>query len=249
MAIPKTPHRFLFVASLGNPGSFHYTRHSAGHILLNAVAPLLSARISPSPSPKREPSPLYTTYKSETLMNKSGPSLTRHLLKWVHTTQHEIMRAMTMSTPPTWTLQELKNVDGFNPTLVILHDELEAPLGKIKVRRGGSEEASCRGHRGLISTMESLRKRNIYASDGNAAQRRTQEMAKKGSVPNDEVSLAISIMRIGVGIGRPETRERKDVADYVLTRMNETEITAVQRAAGFVAELLVEELYRPKGKS
>lgn len=181
-------------------------------------------------------------------MNKSGPSLTRHLLKWVHTTKHEIMRAMTMSTPPSWTLQELKNVEGFNPTLVILHDELEAPLGKIKVRRGGSEEASCRGHRGLISTMESLRKRNIYASDGHAAQRRTQELTKKGGIPNDDVSLAISIMRIGVGIGRPDTRERKDVADYVLTQMSEAEITAVQRAAGFVAELLVDELYRPEGK-
>lgn len=139
-------------------------------------------------------------------------------------------------------------MEGFNPTLVILHDELEAPLGKIKVRRGGSEEASCRGHRGLISTMESLRKRNIYASDGHAAQRRTQELTKKGGIPNDDVSLAISIMRIGVGIGRPDTRERKDVADYVLTQMSEAEITAVQRAAGFVAELLVDELYRPEGK-
>lgn len=116
------------------------------------------------------------------------------------------------------------------PTLVILHDELESPLGKVRVKRGGAEAASLRGHRGLISIMEVLRGKGLYPP----------------RTPAENTGL--SIMRVGVGIGRPDSRERESVADYVLTKMSPKELAAVQAAADPVVELLLQELYREEGK-
>lgn len=111
-----------------------------------------------------------------------------------------------------------------------LHDELEAPLGKVRVKRGGPEKASLRGHRGLISVMESLRGKGLYPPrTGQAAQ---------------GANAGLSILRVGVGIGRPSTRTRNDVADYVLTEMNASELAAVRAAAVPVLDILADELYR-----
>ncbi|KAF7596270.1 aminoacyl-tRNA hydrolase [Aspergillus hancockii] len=119
-------------------------------------------------------------------------------------------------------------LEHFNPTLVILHDELEAPLGKVKVKRGGSEKASLRGHRGLISVMESLRGKGLYPPRMGLGDR----------------SGDLSVLRIGVGIGRPSTRNRGDVADYVLKEMDAKELSAVRAAAGPVLDILADEIYR-----
>lgn len=115
----------------------------------------------------------------------------------------------------------------FCPTLVILHDELEAPLGKVVVRRGGAKEASLRGHRGLISIMKRLERAGLYPTREN------------------EYNFRLSIMRIGVGIGRPESRDPRSVADYVLAGMTPREEDAVEGAGGHVLNLLADEFYRP----
>lgn len=87
--------------------------------------------------------------------------------------------------------------------LVVLHDELESPFGKIKVRNGGS----ARGHNGLKSCVGSL-----------------------GGMP---------FTRIGVGIGRPESRESGDVAAYVLRKMSGVEVMKVNSGVGEVVDILL----------
>lgn len=207
-----TPLRPLFIASLGNPKPYHQTRHSAGHILLDAIRPLLAARFPPSPSF----SP-YELWRSPALMNVSGPKLVRQLSAWMSSTRSAA--AIDPSQSP------LRS-NYFRPTLVLLHDELEAPLGRVKVRRGGPEKASLRGHRGLVSVMQSLRGKGLHPPSASTGPGR------------------LSIMRVGVGIGRPSSRGSSDVADYVLTEMDQGEMAAVRAAAGPVVDLLVAEVYR-----
>ena len=54
----------------------------------------------------------------------------------------------------------MKAVSGLqiNPThVVLLHDELDLPLGKFKVKHGGSAN----GHNGVIDTQERLKYNDI----------------------------------------------------------------------------------------
>ena len=252
----KTPQRILFIASIGNPRPYRSTRHSAGHILLDALTPLLAVRM-PLISSQHQPSagPLfYKTYLSPSYMNESGPKLVRQLKTWLSTTQTDIFERIVRpgyirdpttntttsdSTPtsrPTPTQPEWHRrgtdpttLKHLNPTLVILHDELESPLGKVRVKRGGPDQASLRGHRGLISVFESLRGKGLYPArpDATAAGAHGE----------------LSVLRIGVGIGRPETRGRGDVAKYVLTEMSPKEFAAVRGAAGQVMDALADEFY------
>lgn len=83
--------------------------------------------------------------------------------------------------------------------LVVLHDELEAPLGTIKVRSGG---ASAKGHNGLKSIRDKM--------------------------------PGMPYMRIGIGIGRPESREPGVVAEYVLRKMTREERGRIEGAVGGV---------------
>lgn len=89
--------------------------------------------------------------------------------------------------------------------LVVVHDELEAGLGKVSVRGG---EASAKGHNGIKSVQGSLG--------------------------------GMKWWRVGVGIGRPESREGDVVARYVLRKMNGGEMKAMERACGGVVEALRE---------
>ncbi|RAL05625.1 aminoacyl-tRNA hydrolase [Aspergillus ibericus CBS 121593] len=241
----KTPRRFLFIASIGNPRPYRQTRHSAGHILLEALTPLLPAR-APLISSLAQSSngPLfYKTWHSPSYMNESGPKLLRQFQTWLSATQSDTFKNLVQrghvraiatapehqhsTAIPEWQVRGVDPVSlrQFSPTLVILHDELEAPLGKVRVKRGGPEKASLRGHRGLISAFESLRGKGLYPP-------------KKGAAVGD-----LSVLRIGVGIGRPETRNRGDVADYVLKEMSPAELAAVRAAAVPVLEVLADELY------
>lgn len=248
LSLLKTPRRFLFIASIGNPRPYRQTRHSAGHILLDALIPLLPARF-PLVSSKHQSfaGPIfYRTWYSSSYMNESGPKLVQQLKNWISTAQSEILGKVVKQGHVELS-RIVENVDTekaewqrrgtdpqslryLDPTLVILHDELEAPLGKVRVKRGGPEKASLRGHRGLISIMESLRGKGLHPPRTSPGKTR----------PHGD----LSVLRIGVGIGRPSTRNRGDVADYVLTEMNVTELAAVRAAAGSVLDILADELYR-----
>ena len=86
--------------------------------------------------------------------------------------------------------------------LIVLHDELESPMGKIKKKIGGS----ARGHNGIKSVMGSMG--------------------------------AKEFVRIGVGVGRPVSRESEDVARYVLSKMTAAEIEKIKEAAVVLERLL-----------
>ncbi|KAL3481847.1 peptidyl-tRNA hydrolase [Aspergillus californicus] len=181
------PSRSLFIASIGNPGRLRNTRHSAGHILLDAVNPLLRTSLPF----------VYKTWTSPSYMNESGKKLVNELESFRRT-----LHAATAV------------------TLVILHDELEKPLGKVVTKRGGAEKASFRGHNGLKDIFKWLDQKKLYMQGNNPS---------------------LSVLRIGVGIGRPAGRGPEEVSKYVLGRMEGTEEAAVKRAAAQVVDILVQE--------
>lgn len=116
-------------------------------------------------------------WQSPSLMNVSGPPLRRTWCRF---------------------LDELASAhERQSARLVVLHDELESPLGRVKIKQGAG--VSARGHNGLKSVMA--------------------ERDLSGCI------------RIGVGIGRCESRKPEDVAKFVLRRMTEEEVDAVEDAA------------------
>lgn len=100
-------------------------------------------------------------------------------------------------------LKGLPSEDRANAKLVVVHDELESPLGRIKVKHGGS----ARGHNGLKSVTSSLG--------------------------------GMAYTRVGVGIGRPESRESRDVANYVLRKMTQVEMKKVSDGVTTLGEELI----------
>ena len=175
----------LLICSIGNPGK-HYanTLHSAGHL----VTKKLQERLGFTPWQKSKAhgnglvsypdasSSDWTLWQSTSLMNISGKGV-----KGAH---------------ETWTREKFAGAseDDQQGRLVIVHDELEKPLGDItlNVRQG----ASAKGHNGLKSIMLSLRE--------------------------------TPFVRIGVGIGRPVSRDRNDVADYVMRKVKPEELAKIE---------------------
>ncbi|PCG97741.1 Peptidyl-tRNA hydrolase [Penicillium occitanis (nom. inval.)] len=262
--IYKSPNRFLFIASIGNPAPYTETRHSAGHLLLDALQPHLHERIglstpgTSSSSKTLSKSIFYSTWKSPSLMNISGPPVLRQLKSWLsdrrkyfdtlllnnkNTTaaseqSSNDMQLLKSSSSEPITVDTRVLAQRFRPTLVILHDELEAKPGQIKIRRGGPQQASLRGHKGLISIMESLRGAGLLSSSSPSVSATTTGAKSATS------TTSMAILRIGIGIGRPTSRERNAVADYVLSKMGPQEMQALTQAVPEVVEALVQEMYR-----
>ncbi|KAK6541491.1 hypothetical protein TWF694_007300 [Orbilia ellipsospora] len=160
MSLPKI--RSILLCSIGNPGAYLSTRHSAGHILLphlSTTGPLSNFRPYGGPTGPGPSGDTYTTtlFQSTVYMNVSGPAVSK---AW---------KSFKTSNP--------------NPILVILHDELEKPVGKVKYKKDGSAG----GHNGLSSI--------------------------KASLPGE------TLHKIGLGVGRPESRDKNVVGDYVLKKM------------------------------
>lgn len=101
-------------------------------------------------------------------------------------------------------LKEQSSEERSRAKLIILHDELESPLGKIKFKTGGS----AKGHNGLKSCVASLG--------------------------------GMEFTRVGIGIGRPESRESKEVAAYVLRKMKPAELQKVSDGAGEVMQKMAD---------
>jgi peptidyl-tRNA hydrolase, PTH1 family len=131
----------LIYAGLGNPGPrFQNTRHNLGIITLNAwVASLrregfaindwqLKGQVAWLKIELAGQSLILL--KTLTFMNSSGPAIHRYLKRG-------------------WRFF-LPSVD--SSRLLILHDDIELPLGKVKFRASGS----ARGHNGIRSLQQSL---------------------------------------------------------------------------------------------
>jgi PTH1 family peptidyl-tRNA hydrolase len=118
------------IAGLGNPGrEYHWTRHNLGFLLLDELA-----REHRIPLDRRGLKSVYgrgrmargevILAKPQTYMNLSGEAVQRLLHFFKIPTQE----------------------------LIVLHDDLDLPWGKIRIRIGGSSG----GHRGILSIQESL---------------------------------------------------------------------------------------------
>ncbi|KAL8848850.1 MAG: hypothetical protein Q9221_006146 [Calogaya cf. arnoldii] len=183
--------RPLFIASIGNPPpTYTNTLHSAGHTVLNHLRTWLLApsfeKSRPYGSGLLSASSDYTLWQSPSLMNVSG--------KPVSTAWRTFLSTIPAAE------------DKRAARLVVVHDELELPIGKIKVREG--KGGSAKGHNGLKSILAAM--------------------------PGSEFT------KIGVGIGRCESRESRDVAAYVMRKMTPKEVNIMEDVAGQVSAVVRE---------
>ncbi|KAL8824782.1 MAG: hypothetical protein Q9191_004820 [Dirinaria sp. TL-2023a] len=179
--------RPIFVASLGNPSpAYKDTFHSAGHTVIEGLRELLFypafARDKSYGKGLLTRGQLFTLWQSPSLMNDSGKLL---VTSW---------KAFLNDLP---TAEER-----LSAKLVILHDDLEGQLGKVKIKAGGS----AKGHNGIKDCMLRLQ--------------------------------GVEFTRIGIGIGRPLSRESADVAAYVLRKMKTEEKQKVYDTCGPILEAL-----------
>ncbi|EME43191.1 hypothetical protein DOTSEDRAFT_114782, partial [Dothistroma septosporum NZE10] len=127
----------LLICSVGNPGTtYANTLHSAGHTVLNKLASHLGySQFSRekiygngllSRPPNFESSVDWTLWQSTSYMNVTGKGTRAAFMAW----------SKTIST----------DVQG---KLVVVHDELEKPLGAVSVK----EQGSPKGHNGLKSII------------------------------------------------------------------------------------------------
>ncbi|KIV77234.1 hypothetical protein PV11_09049 [Exophiala sideris] len=195
----------LLVASIGNPPPYHTTRHSAGHLLLKTLAanmglpPLSKGKVLGSGSVSlgsERGSPEYTLWQSAAVMNVSGAPT---LKAWKQFTNLHPASADVVT------------------ALVVLHDELESPIGTIKLRRG---ETSAKGHNGIKSIQSSLKSAGLLPAMGER------------------------FIKIGIGIGRPQSRETNDVSAWVLGQVTQMEKGKIEAAADSVIAVLRSEISR-----
>ncbi|KAF3011686.1 aminoacyl-tRNA hydrolase [Neopestalotiopsis sp. 37M] len=179
------PPRFL-ICSIGNPLPAYYSLHSAGHFALQSFQKLLAPSQPSWTQATRggfecweSHSASYTLMQSPTLMNASGP--------WIANVWQEMLKRESLETP--------------DLGLVVVHDELESPLGLTRLR---SWNTSHKGHNGLKSTKAQLNKENYPGAKW---------------------------WRISVGIDRPPSRDRDVVAEYVLRKMEDEQREIIEANA------------------
>lgn len=129
LSIPNENRPFLMITSIGNPeNQYQNTRHSVGHSILHEYARRNGFNVKKSISRfeflSNENKDNIILYETQGYMNLSGKNLVQPWSK----------------------ILELKLKESFNPVLIVLHDELDLELGKVKVRK---QNSSHRGHNGL----------------------------------------------------------------------------------------------------
>lgn len=180
----------LLVCSIGNPGAqYANTLHSAGHTALNRLA----AHLGYTPFSKEK------TWGNGLLTRPAISGGSRDWTLWQSTAYMNESGKGVRAAYQTWS----KSLPDGEGTLIVVHDELEKPLGAINVKT--QQGLSARGHNGLKSIMAVI-----------------------GNTP---------FVRIGVGVGRPVSRQSDDVARYVLKKMDQNEKTAID---GSVEQLVAQ---------
>lgn len=114
------------VIGLGNPDEKYLnTRHNAGFMVIDELAGRLSLKVSRKECFSLLGEKTETIYaKPQTYMNKSGDAVKCILSKYGATVKD----------------------------LLVIHDDLDLPLGKLRVRHGGSSG----GHKGVQSIIDCL---------------------------------------------------------------------------------------------
>ncbi len=125
------------IVGLGNPGEkFRYTRHNLGFLVIDQlVKELTPIDLKPLWQEVDKPKLVFCQLnklillKPQTYMNLSGLAVSY--------------------------LKEKYQIE--NRNLWVVHDDLDLPLGKLKIRRGGASA----GHHGIESIMQSLKTANF----------------------------------------------------------------------------------------
>jgi peptidyl-tRNA hydrolase, PTH1 family len=99
--------------------------------------------------------------------------------------------------------------------LVLLHDELESAPGTVKLRRG---ESSPKGHNGIKSVQAALKSAAMLPAIGDR------------------------FLKIGLGIGRPLSREKDDVSAWVLGQLTGPEKQKLEAATESLIKVLNGEI-------
>ena len=135
----------LIIAGLGNPGEkYNKTRHNAGFIFLDKLAAQLDLTWTENTKLKSWiiKSNNLILMKPMTYMNKSGEAV------------QAVMSYYKML--PTKFCLKTKSSDLSN-NLLVIHDDLDMPLGRIKIVSGGGAG----GHKGVRSCIEPLGTRDF----------------------------------------------------------------------------------------
>ncbi|KAF2637754.1 peptidyl-tRNA hydrolase [Massarina eburnea CBS 473.64] len=204
---PPTLHPLL-ICSLGNPGtSYATTLHSAGHLITSHISTTKAYTPFTQGLSGLVSRPNNTSYTFGLLsgFKKTRTDTAPEEDDWTFWQSVSLMNISGPGVKKAWSaFCSEKRSAGSEPRLVVVHDELEAALGKVSIKDGAN---SARGHNGLKSVQTSL---------GSGAK----------------------WWRIGVGIGRPESRDASVVSRYVLRKMDAREERAlVGCCSGVVAAL------------
>lgn len=124
------------IAGLGNPGLYYSNnRHNIGFMCIKHIAKTHGIKLNQKQGQARTGNGRIaghevTLARPQTFMNNSGEAVSR-LLKRLKITPDD---------------------------LIIIHDDLDLPTGKIRIRRGGSSG----GHRGIESIIKHAGSRDFY---------------------------------------------------------------------------------------
>ncbi len=132
------------IVGLGNPGEkYNKTRHNIGFDILDwyLQKPKWQENKKLNSLSYQEGENLY--FKPQTYMNKSGEAVSKvlHYYKLL---------------PKTWGLFQKKDYD-LKDTLIVIHDDLDIELGKIKI----SEDSSSAGHKGVSNIISHIKTKNF----------------------------------------------------------------------------------------
>ncbi|MCF7794746.1 aminoacyl-tRNA hydrolase [Patescibacteria group bacterium] len=132
------------IVGLGNPSDkYKKTRHNIGFDILDwyLKEPKWQENKKFNSLTYEEGGNLYI--KPQTYMNKSGEAVSKalHYFKL---------------TPKTWGLFQKKDYD-LSDVLIVIHDDLDIELGKIKI----SENSSSAGHKGVSSIISHIKTKNF----------------------------------------------------------------------------------------
>lgn len=132
----KSP--YLMIASIGNPEpQYTNSRHSVGHWVLDTLIQSHWKNFHSFKKHRNISRGVYSLSEDDNFSNV-----------FLYKSNETFMNLQGDPIYANWSLIRRVKSEDHNPALVVIHDEIQLPLGKIQVRRQGT---SARGHNGLRS--------------------------------------------------------------------------------------------------
>ncbi|KAL6942602.1 hypothetical protein ACO0QE_003785 [Hanseniaspora vineae] len=199
----ETNPKLVVITALGNPpDQYANTRHNAGHVIFDSLIPQLVEKNTALLKNKwRNKSYSLSYFLSPKPQNETAKTSIQYMFVKVDGCFMNLSGQVLL---PFWKSSVITDWQKSNRAgeiqHIVVHDELEKPLGECQWRKFGT---SAKGHNGL---------RSIDSCNASA---------KKGH------SSGVVYSKIGIGIDRPPKGE--DIANYVLSRFSRVELETLQR--------------------